>query len=55
MKGKRGNEGKQGDVCPANSKLGGSTVSHIPKKLPGRALKRFEVMFIHVVYIFEQL
>lgn len=47
---KRGNgEVKQGGVCAENSKLGGSTVFHIPKYLPGRALKRFQVTFIHVV------
>lgn len=36
---KRGKgEGKQCDVCAVNSKLGGSTVFHIPKQLPGSAL-----------------
>lgn len=38
-------------VCAGNSKLGGSTVFHIPKSLPGCASKRFQVTFLFCFFL----
>lgn len=46
----RNGEGKQCDVCAVNSKLGGSTLFHIPKHLPGRAFTRFQVSYFYIYY-----